>query len=149
MTGVQTCALPIFDIPKSLIESETSRMVINFSYMLRQSGQNIDDYLKNEGLEADKFIEQQREKAIVAIKKSLALGEIMKTENIDITDEEINQYLTDYSSDNEVSLAKLKADYEKPEVKSNINNEVKTKKILDFLIENSKVGKGEKKKLDI
>ncbi len=138
-----------FDIPKSLIESETSRMVINFSYMLRQSGQNIDDYLKNEGLEADKFIEQQREKSIVAIKKSLALGEIMKTENIDITDEEINQYLTDYSSDNEVSLAKLKADYEKPEVKSNINNEVKTKKILDFLIENSKVGKGEKKKLDI
>jgi trigger factor len=138
-----------FDLPPSLIESQANQLIMNLGMFLRQSGIGFEQYLEKEGKTRDEFIKEEREKAEKVIKKHLILDEIGKNEKVEINDEDINKYLTEYSDDSEASFTKLKSDYENAEVKEAVDSQVKANKVVDFLIEKSKVGKGEKKKLEI
>ncbi len=138
-----------FDIPKSLIDQQTQQVLQNLHYYLARTGLSFEQYLESEDKSYKEFMNEQSKKAEKMIKRHLIISEIEKLENIEITDDDINAYLTEHAEDNEASLNKLKSDYEQPEVKQAVDSQVKNNKVIDFIIENSKVSKGEKKKLEV
>ncbi len=138
-----------FDIPLTLIDQQTNQFFYNLQYYLNQTGMSFEQFLNTENKTEEEVFEEQKANATKMIKRHMIIAEIEKLEEIKIDDEDINAYLTEHAAENEASLTKLKSDYEQPEVKQAVDAQVKNKKVIDFIIENSKVGKGEKKKLEI
>jgi len=84
------------DVPPAMIDKEVENIMSNFSMDLQQKYKtNIDDYLKMINKTTDELKQEYRENAEKRVKINLLLEEIIKSEKIEATDEEIEKSLTD------------------------------------------------------
>ncbi|MDE7062577.1 MAG: trigger factor, partial [Lachnospiraceae bacterium] len=81
------------DIPDAMIDMQVQNMIQEFAQRLAQQGLSIDQYMQFSGMTVDKMKEQLRPEAVVRIQSSLVLEQIVKEENIEVTEEEINAQL--------------------------------------------------------
>ena len=133
------------DIPEAMVESQVQRMINDFSQRIGMQGLSMDMYMDYSGADMDSLKEQMRPEAETNIKNSLVLGQIVKEENIEVTDEELGA--------EKEKLAKLYnmtvENFEKmlrPNDLENIEEDLKIRKAIDFVMENSKKRAQPKKK---
>lgn len=77
------------EIPACMIEKAIDDIVNDFNYRLQMQGLNLETYLMYTGMEMDKFREGYKENAEAQVKLQLALEEIVKTEKIEATDDDV------------------------------------------------------------
>ena len=133
------------DIPEAMVESQVQRMINDFSQRIGMQGLSMDMYMDYSGADMDSLKEQMRPEAETNIKNSLVLGQIVKEENIEVTDEELGA--------EKEKLAKLYnmtvENFEKmlrPNDLENIEEDLKIRKAIDFVMDNSKKRAQPKKK---
>ena len=80
-------------IPESMIDDETENSIEEFAYRLQQQGLNLKDYFKYTGTTIEDMKKQYRERSLKNCKIKLIIEEIIKAENIDLTDEEMDAKL--------------------------------------------------------
>lgn len=78
------------DIPPVMFDAEVENLVRDYDTRLRMQGLDLSTYFKYTGLTLDSLREQMRPQAERQVKMRLALEEISKLENIEVTDEEID-----------------------------------------------------------
>ena len=78
-------------IPECMIEKRTDEMLNEYTYRLKNSGLDLDTYLQYMGQDKDTFRATLKESAEKQVKLSVALTAIIKAENIDANEEEINE----------------------------------------------------------
>ena len=79
------------DIPQVMIDEEINNQIRDFGSRLQSQGLNVDSYMQYAGLDAAAMKERFSEGAQRQVKTRLALEYIVKAENIEPTEEEINE----------------------------------------------------------
>ena len=86
------------DIPEVMIDSEVEMMINNISQSMGAQGVTLDQYFELTGASMDDLKSAQRPQAEKRVHLRLILEAIVKAENIDVTDEEIDKELEDIAS---------------------------------------------------
>src|SRR5690606_24964942 len=123
------------DIPEAMVNTELDRMVREFEQRLQMQGMNLDLYFQFSGQDENALREQMKEDAGKRVRVNLTLEAIAKAENIEVTEEEVNAELESMSSMYGVSAEELKQMLGGVD---GIKEDLKIRKAIDFLVENSK-----------
>lgn len=77
------------EIPDAMIDTQVEVMVEDFAQRIQSQGLGFEQYMQFSGLTVDKLKEQMRPEAVSRIERSLVLEQIVKEENIETTEEEL------------------------------------------------------------
>ncbi|MBQ8765737.1 MAG: trigger factor, partial [Clostridia bacterium] len=123
------------DVPAVMIEAEIDNIVNNFNYRLQSQGLDLNTYLSYTGMEMAAFREGYKENAEAQVKLSLAVEAIVKAENIEATEDEVN---AEYEN-----LAKIYNMYVEAVKKAipadSLAGDIKSKKAIDLVKSSAKV----------
>ena len=110
------------DVPDAMVEAQARQFLDNFKMQLAQQGIKYDEYMKATGMDESKLVEDAKEPALKQVRMDLAMAAIIKEENIDATDEEVEaefQKMADqYGMDLEMVKKYVQADQVKDQLKS-------------------------------
>ena len=121
------------DIPAVMIEAEIDNIVDNFNYRLQSQGLDLNTYLSYTGMEMAAFREGYKENAEAQVKLSLAIEAIVKAENIEATESEIN---AEY--DNLAKMYAMDVDAVKKAIpEESLASDIKSRKAIDFVKDNA------------
>lgn len=95
-------------IPNCMFEQRIDMIVRTFEQQLAQQGMDIKLYFQYTGMNMEDFRESYRERAENEVKLRLALEKIAEIENIEATEEEINDGLKDVAAANGVDVETIK-----------------------------------------
>ena len=96
------------EIPNEMYESKIDEMVRDFEMRLSQQGLNLEMYLSFSGMEMDGFRKQFEENAQKQVKLRLALDQIAKQENIEVSDEAAEEEIKKIADAYRISVAQVK-----------------------------------------
>lgn len=125
------------DIPDPMIDMQVQTMIQEFAQRLAQQGLSIDQYMQFSGMTVDKMKEQLRPEAVVRIQSSLVLEQIVKEENIEVTEEEIGAQLDKMAAAYGMEADKLKEFMGETE-KESVKQDVAIEKAVNFILDNAK-----------
>ena len=91
------------DIPEEMIFYEVDRITEDFSQRLEMQGMNLDTYLKMLNMDLDKFKENFKDEATKRVRFRLCIESVVKTEDIKVEDEELNNYSKEMAEKYKVS----------------------------------------------
>ncbi|MGI2719763.1 trigger factor [Bacillus cytotoxicus] len=123
------------DIPEAMIETELDRMVREFEQRLSQQGMNLELYYQFTGTDADKLKEQMKEDAQKRVRINLVLEAIIKAENIEVAEEEVNAEIEKMAEMYNMPVDAIKQALGSAEA---LAEDLKVRKAVDFLVDNSK-----------
>ncbi|MBB6282805.1 trigger factor [Geobacillus subterraneus] len=124
------------DIPAVMVQNETDRMLREFDQRLQMQGLNLQLYYQFSGQDEAALREQMKEDAEKRVRAALTLEAIAEVENIDVTDEEVNEELEKMAAAYNLSVDKLKELLGSLE---GVKEDLKWRKTVDFLVEHSTV----------
>jgi trigger factor len=123
------------EIPESMIDRECNLLLAHYKRYTEQSGQKWETFVQSEAYES--FYKEQKEEAQKRVLTSLVLGQIVKTENISVTEEEVAPYLAERVARYNVPIEKLlqNEDYHAAldEDRRLATEEALTLKVVEFL----------------
>lgn len=96
------------EIPEAMFVAETENLVRDYDNSLRQSGLDLNMYFKYTGLTLETLREQLRPLAEKQVKARLALETVAELENIETTDEELNEEFASLASNYGMDVEKIK-----------------------------------------
>lgn len=135
------------DVPQCMIDRELDYIVQDMQQRLNYmyNGLKFEDYLKYTGSDEQKFRSEKTEEAKNNVKTRLTVEAIIKAENIQATEEDVNEALAKMAETAKKDLEEYKKGVS-PEQLNYIKSDVLMKKLLDFLMTNNTFEKKETKK---
>lgn len=97
------------EIPQAMFENKVNEDIREFGYRLQSQGLNIDTYLKYTGMDKDSIRQQFQPQAERQVKVRLALEKIAQLENIQPTEEEIEEEFAKLAKSYEIDADKVKS----------------------------------------
>jgi len=95
-------------IPNCMFEQRIDALMRSFEQQLRQQGMDLKLYFQYTGMDADSFRDTYRDRAVNEVKLRLALEKIAEVENLEPTEEEINNGLADVAAANNMDVETVK-----------------------------------------
>lgn len=96
------------EIPEVMVEGQLDGLMQELEQRLHQQGASLDDYLKAAGTTREALRDHAREQARNGVQVELALSEVARRENINITDEELEQEYAQLSKEYQVPMERLR-----------------------------------------
>lgn len=96
------------DVPKQMVDDEIERMMKDLEQKLAYQGMRLDDYIKYIGKETQAFKEDMREDAEASVKMSILLKAVIKKENINATEEELENELKQFADNYGKTIEQVK-----------------------------------------
>ena len=125
------------DIPDAMIEFQVENMIDDFARRLQSQGLAIEQYMQYTGLTLDKLKEDMKPQAIKRIQSRLVLEKIAEVEDIQVTDEDINNEIEEMAKAYMMEADKLK-EYMGDAEKENMKADIAVKKAADFVTAEAK-----------
>ena len=126
------------EIPEAMITEQVRRMADDFARRLQSQGLSMDQYMQFTGLTMDALAQQMRPEALKRIQNSLVLEAIAKAENIEVSDEKVNEEIEKMAAAYKMESDKLKeliGDAEKEQMKSDLAIQAAVDMITDAAVE--------------
>lgn len=111
------------DIPEAMIASQVNQMADDFGRRMQSQGLSLEQYFQFTGLTMDKLMEDMKPQAEKRIQTRLVLEKIAEVEEIQPTEEEINEELTKMAEMYKLEVDKFKemiGDYEMDQMKKDM-----------------------------
>ena len=123
------------EIPEVMVENELDQMLKEFEQRLQMQGMNLELYFQFSGQDEAALKGQMKEDAEKRVRTNLVLEAIVKAENINVTDEEVDAEIAKMAEMYQMEVDHIKAALGSLEgIKADMN----IRKAVDFLVENSK-----------
>ncbi len=122
------------DIPQPMVETQKRQMADEFVQRLQMQGLNIQQYLQFTGMTPEKFLETLEPQALKRIQSRLVLEEIVKAENLSVSNEEIENEMKRMSEIYNRDLDQIKEMLGEEE-KNLLAMDLKVQKAIDFVAE--------------
>lgn len=136
------------EIPQCMVESQIDYLVHDMEYrlMYMYQGMKLEDYLKYTGSNMAELRKSKTEEAKRDVKIRLVLEAIVKAENLDVTDAELDAELARIAESAGKSVEEYRKGVDERQL-SYIKNDLLMKKLIEFLKANNtfEVKKAEKK----
>ena len=122
------------EIPSVMIDNEVDRMLQEFEQRLQMQGMNLELYFQFSGQNEEALRGQMKEEAEQRVRGNLTLEAIVKAENIEVSDEEVNAELQKMADAYNMTVENIQAALGNLD---GIKSDLQVKKAVQFLIENS------------
>lgn len=130
------------EVPVSMIASEVRARIADMEQQFGAQGIKLDMYLQMTGMDLNQLQSQIAPMAAQKVKSDLMLAAIIKAENIDVTDEEVTEKMTELAKMYGMDLAQLKENLEKSKnfenFKLSVKEECLMQKAIEVLVKNAK-----------
>jgi len=123
------------EIPEVMVTNEVNRMLQEFEQRLQMQGMNLELYFQFSGQDENALREQMKEEAVNRVRVALTLEAIVKAENIEVTDEEVNAELEKMAGMYNMTVDNIKQALGGLD---GIKGDLQKQKAVEFLIENKK-----------
>lgn len=125
-------------IPEAVIKRQTDMMIRDFDMQLRYQGLELSKYLEMTGATEDDLREQMKEDAEKRVKTQLALEKIAELENIEPTEEDVEEEIKKLAEQYNQEVEKIKETLGEAE-KENIKDSLKNRQAAQLLVEEANV----------
>ncbi len=119
------------DIPDVMIEDQCRRFLDEFKQRLQAQGIPYDQYCKMTNMDEAKFMEDGREPATRQVKMDLAIAAIIKAENLDVTEDEIEEKYKSMAEQYGMDVEMLKKYLDAPTIRNQLLNEKAVAVVVD------------------
>ena len=130
------------DIPACMIDEQVDKHLEQFAYQLQSQGMKMEDYVKMIGGDVKGMRDSMRPMAEQTVRSNILLSEIVHQENIDVTDEEVEEELKKLAEQYKMELDKIREMIDVEAVKSDL----KGRKAVKLIVDNAKPVEKEKEK---
>ena len=97
------------DIPEDMVVLQSQRMMDNFKQQLAAQGIPFDQYVKMTGMDEDAIQKQSMEPALKQVRMDLAVSAIVKAENLEASDEEVENEMKTIAEKYGMDLSPLRS----------------------------------------
>ena len=125
------------DIPDAMIDEQCQRFLEEFKQRLQAQGIPYDQYCKMTGMDEKKFMEDGKEPALRQVRMDLAVNAIIKEENLEASDEEVEKQYTDLAEKYSMDVNELKKYLDETSVRAQIIRD----KAVNLVVDSAKVEK--------
>ncbi|SNX52960.1 trigger factor [Thermoanaerobacterium sp. RBIITD] len=126
------------EIPEVMIDRQIDISLRDLDYNLRYQGLNLDKYLEITGKSKDDLRKEMHDDAALRVKTQLVIDKIGKNENIEATDEEVENRISEMAKNYNISVEDLKKELNENQI-NNIKEDIVYFKTIDFIFDNSKI----------
>ena len=120
------------EIPDVLVERQLDSFIEDFAMRLGYQGYKLEDYLKQTNTTEEELREERREQAKEVVKTRLVLETIVKQENLDVTEKELDEKLAVTAEKYGKSLEEYKKNLGDRNI-AYIQNDILMQKLLSLL----------------
>ena len=125
-----------FDIPPLLIDHEIQHMVERRDEFVGRMNVTLDEYYKFTGKSEEEQLEEMREQAVDRFSRTHALFNLARVEDIEVSDEEIDQRLADLREAASGDGSGVdESGLDRPEARATIRESMLVQKAMDRLVE--------------
>ena len=124
-------------IPGPMVDMEASQVAQNFQMRMESQGINMEQYFQFTGQSLDAMVEDAKPQALKRIQTRLVLEKIAETEDIQVSDEELDEELGKMAASYGMELDKLKETLNE-ETKDQIRKDVAVQKAVTLVAEAAK-----------
>ena len=136
------------DIPEDMVVLQSQRMMENFKQQLAAQGIPFDQYVKMTGMDEDAIQKQSMEPALKQVRMDLAVSAIVKAENLEASDEEVENEMKTIAEKYGMDLESIKKYLPASEVKEQVIREKVIKVVADSAVAVEPEEKAEEKSED-
>ncbi|MCI8508114.1 MAG: trigger factor [Lachnospiraceae bacterium] len=122
------------EVPDPMVETTKEQMVQEFAQQISYQGLSIEQYFQFTGMSKEKFLESATPEALRRIQSRLVLEAIVKAEDIQVTEEELEEELKKMAEMYQMDLEQLKGLVGDSEKKA-IMQDVAVQKAVDLVTE--------------
>ena len=111
------------EIPEAMIDTQVENMVDDFARRIQSQGLSMEQYMQFTGATVDSLKEQMKPQAVKRIESRLVLEKVAEAENIQISDEKLDEELAKMAEMYKMELDKFKelvGEYEKEQMKKDL-----------------------------
>ncbi len=137
------CEGATVEIPDCMIDNRVEDMIKEFGYKLSSQGMSLEQYMQFTGATVDTFKEQFKDQASAQVKANLVLEKIAQVENLEVTEEDLEEELKKMAEMYGMELDKVKTLIGENERES-MKDDLKIRKAVEFVVENAKEKKAKK-----
>ncbi len=126
------------EIPQAMIDEQIDRMLDEYSNSLQQQGITLEQYMQYTGMTADSMREQLEPEALRRIKDSLVLEAVKNAENIEVSDERLDEEIQKMADSYKMEFDKLKemlGTYETEQMRDDLAIQAAVDLITDSAVE--------------
>ena len=131
-----------FTVPEEMITAEKNRMMDNTRQQVKQYGLELEQYLQFSGMTLEQFEANMRRDAEKSIRYNLTLSAIVKAENIEASEEELNRKYSELADQYKLDETQIRDQINSEALKQ----EVALNKAVEFIVENLVTQPAKKKK---
>ena len=119
------------NVPACMIDEQVDKHLEQFAYQLQSQGMKMEDYTKMIGGDLSSLRQSMRPMAEQTVRSDILLSEIARAENLEVTDEEVEEELKKLAEQYQMELDKVKAAVDTAAVKSDLMGKKAAKIITD------------------
>ncbi len=124
------------EIPSGMVETEIDNMVKDMEARLSYQGVRLEQYLQMIGKSMEDFRKEHEENAKISVKTRLTLEAIVKAENLEASEEEVNKKVEEMAVMYGKKAEELK---ENEQFITYIKDSIKNEAVIKFLLDNAKI----------
>ncbi|MCI6915661.1 MAG: trigger factor [Lachnospiraceae bacterium] len=124
------------DIPEAMLRFQQEQMVRDFEQRLMYQGMNMDQYLQMTKQTREDMMEQVKPNAEKQIKSSLVVEAVANTNNIEVTDEDVDKKLEKMAKQYNMEVEKIKELVK--EQLDNVRSDIKMQKAVELIASKAK-----------
>ena len=124
------------EIPEAMIETQVRQMKDDFARRIQAQGLTLEQYFQFTGMSAEKMTEEMRPQAEKRIRTRLVLEAVAKAENIEISDERLDEEIAKMAENYKMEADKLKELMGENE-KKQMKEDMAVQEAVTFLVENA------------
>ena len=121
-------------IPACMIDEQVDHQIEQFAYQLQSQGMKMEDYVKMVGGDLSSLRASMRPMAEQTVRSDILLSEIAHAENLEVTDEEVEEELKKLAEQYQMELDKVKSAVDSAAVKSDLMGRKAAKLITDSAV---------------
>jgi len=123
------------DAPEPLVEAEMQRRLQDLTQRLINQGIRPEDYLASVEGGPEAFFAEMRVAAAKGVKVDLALRAVVAAEEIEASDEDVDEQMELIASQNNMKAAQVRQQFERNGQLAALRSEMRNQRALDWLIE--------------
>ena len=126
------------EIPDKMIDAQAENMVQDMARRMQSQGLSLDMYLKYTGMTVEQMKEQARPDAEKRIRTRLVLEAVAKAENIQISDEKVDEEVAKMAEAYKMEVEKLKSYMSESDIKQ-MKEDLAVQQAVDLLVAEAKL----------
>ena len=125
-----------YEIPEAMIDTQVMQMADEFAQRMQSQGLTMEQYFQFTGMTAEKMMEELKPQAVKRIETRLVLEAVAKAENIEISDEKLDEEITKMAEAYKMEADKLK-EFMGENEKKQMKEDTAVQEAVTFLVENA------------